>query len=297
MIELVEREIENLVKDIGDEEITALYRKLPAGKRLRAKLLLKIAQNQEAIKVAAIIELIHAASLLHDDVIDEADSRRGVESINALYGNKHAIMLGDILYSKGYYELTKCDAQVAQTISDAVTKLSIGELKDVDLAKSFNTDANLYMDMIYKKTAVLIEASAKAGAILAQKNAEDYATYGKNLGLAFQIVDDLLDITSDEATLGKPALNDFVEGKCTLPYIYLYEALDAGQKEKLVSFHAKKLDAAEQAWVKQMMQTHKVIEKTYAKAKALIDEAVQKMDRYDETYLVDIATQMIDREF
>jgi octaprenyl-diphosphate synthase len=297
LIELVEKEIENLVTDIGDDEITALYKKLPAGKRLRAKLLLKIAQNEEAIKVAAIIELIHAASLLHDDVIDEADSRRGVESINALYGNKHAIMLGDILYSKGYYELTKCDAKVAQTISDAVTKLSIGELKDVDLAKSFNTDANLYMDMIYKKTAVLIEASAKAGAILAQKNAEDYATYGKNLGLAFQIVDDLLDITSDEATLGKPALNDFVEGKCTLPYIYLYEALEGAQKEKLVSFHAKKLDASEQAWVKQMMQTHKVIEKTYAKAKALIDEAVQKMDRYDENYLVDIATQMIDREF
>ncbi|MGM0623576.1 MAG: polyprenyl synthetase family protein [Campylobacterota bacterium] len=297
MIEQVESEILNIVASIGDDNITALYQKLPAGKRLRAKLLLKIAQNEEAVKVAAIVELIHAASLLHDDVIDDADSRRGVKSINAIYGNKHAIMLGDILYSKAYFELTKCEVKVAQAVSDAVTKLSIGELEDVELAKQFNFDEALYMDMIYKKTAILIEASAKVGAILAKKEEYDYATYGKNLGLAFQIVDDILDITSDSKTLGKPALNDFVEGKCTLPYIYLYEKLDQEGKKKLVSFHGKPLDSQQQKWIKQQMQHHKAIEKSFNQAQRLIEEAVHKMHDKGEEYLVDIAKQMIEREY
>jgi len=298
LLKLVEEEIIKIVQSIGDEEVINLYKKLPAGKRLRAKLLLKIAnEDSRAIRIAAIVELIHAASLLHDDVIDEATTRRGVKSINAIYGNKHAIMLGDILYSKGYFELTKYDPQIAQIISDAVTKLSIGELKDVSLAKSFNSDESLYMDMIYKKTATLIEASAKAGAIIAGKNREDYAQFGKNLGLAFQIVDDILDITSDSETLGKPALNDFVEGKSTLPYIYLYKVLDDDEKKKLVSFHSKLLDTNDQAWIKEKMAQHKVIEKTFAKAKALIDEAVEKIKKYDEAYLVEIATAMIERKF
>ena len=297
MIEQVESEILRIVASIGDEKITALYQKLPAGKRVRAKLLLKIAQNDEAVKVAAIVELIHAASLLHDDVIDDADSRRGVESINAIYGNKHAIMLGDILYSKAYFELTKCDPRVAQAISDAVTKLSIGELEDVELSKQFNFDRSLYMDMIYKKTAILIEASAKVGAILANKEAYDYAIYGKNLGLAFQIVDDILDITSDSKTLGKPALNDFVEGKCTLPYIYLYEKLDQEGKKKLVSFHGKALDTQQQEWIKQQMHHYQSIEQSFNEAKELIEEAVYKMHEKGEEYLVSIAKQMIEREY
>jgi len=298
LLKLVEEEIVKIVQSIGDEEIINLYKKLPAGKRLRAKLLLKIAnEDPRAIRIAAIVELIHAASLLHDDVIDEATTRRGVKSINAIYGNKHAIMLGDILYSKGYFELTKYNPQIAQIISDAVTNLSIGELKDVNLAKSFNSDESLYMDMIYKKTAILIEASAKVGAIIAGKNREDYAQFGKNLGLAFQIVDDILDITSDNKTLGKPALNDFAEGKSTLPYIYLYKALNGDEKEKLASFHSRFLDANDQAWIKEKMAQHRVIEKTFAKAKAFIDEAVEKIKKYDEAYLVEIAMAMIERKF
>ena len=298
MVEAVEKEIVQMVESIGDEQVSQLYKKLPAGKRLRAKLLLKIAKESEtSVKVAAIIELIHAASLLHDDVIDEASSRRGVASINAIYGNKHAIMLGDILYSKGYYELTKCDKEIAQTVSDAVTKLSIGELKDVVLSKQFNFDQNIYMDMIYKKTAILIEASAKVGAILGDKKAEDYALYGKNLGLAFQIVDDILDITSDSKTLGKPALNDFVEGKCTLPYIYLYDKLAPQDKKTLVSYHAKELTPKQQEWIKEQMHRHQVITQSFAYAKELIEQAVDAVKDKGENYLVDIAMQMIEREY
>ncbi len=106
---------------------------------------------------------------------------------------------------------------------------------DLDLAKSFNADEDMYLEMLYLKTATLIEASAYSAAILAKKDPKKYAIYGKNLGLSFQIIDDILDITSDEATLGKPAMNDFSEGKVTLPYIYLYESLEEKQRQKLVS--------------------------------------------------------------
>jgi octaprenyl-diphosphate synthase len=236
MLSAVERKIEQFVADLNDKEVSVLYTKLPHGKRLRAKLILKIAGSSlSVVKTAAIVEMIHAASLLHDDVIDDAYTRRNKPSINALYGNKTAIMLGDILYSKGFFELNNISPEVSKIVSNAVIQLSLGELKDVSLSKTFNLDKTIYLEMIYQKTASLIEASAGAAAVLAAKPKDAYMTYGRNLGLAFQMIDDLLDITSDAATLGKPALHDFVEGKTTLPYIYLYEVLDQAGKEKLSS--------------------------------------------------------------
>ena len=298
MIEAVERKIEQFVADLGDANVSALYRRLPAGKRLRAKLILKIAGTSlPAVKTAAIVEMIHAASLLHDDVIDDADMRRNKPSINALYGNKTAIMLGDILYSKGFFELNDISVQVAKIISNAVAQLSLGELKDVDLAKSFMPDRDAYMEMIYQKTASLIEASAGAAAVLAKKPPAPYMLYGRNLGLAFQMIDDLLDITSDSKTLGKPALHDFAEGKTTLPYIYLYEALDDAGKEKLRALHGKVPSEAEAQWIVDTMTLHRIPMRCYVQAKELIDEAVAAIERFGETQLADIALEMIDREF
>jgi octaprenyl-diphosphate synthase len=110
--------------------------------------------------------MIHAASLLHDDVIDDAYTRRNKPSLNALYGNKTAIMLGDVLYSKGFFELNNISPEVAKIVSNAVVQLSLGELKDVSLSKAFNLDKEVYLGMIYQKTASLIEASAGAAAVL-----------------------------------------------------------------------------------------------------------------------------------
>ena len=203
-LEQVKQKIFSFIEDIDDTKSIELLKQLPKGKMLRSKLILKIAGvSEESIKLCAIVEMIHAASLLHDDVIDEADTRRGKPSINALYDNKTSIMFGDILYSKAFTELTSMDKEVAYTVSNAVTLLSIGEMIDVDLTESFNTSYDKYFDMIYKKTASLIEASAKAAAIISEKDKEAFAIYGKNLGLAFQMVDDLLDITQDSQTLGK----------------------------------------------------------------------------------------------
>jgi len=298
VLSAVERKIEQFVADLNDKEVTALYAKLPQGKRLRAKLILKIAGNAlPVVKTAAVVEMIHAASLLHDDVIDDAFTRRSQPSLNALYGNKTAIMLGDILYSKGFFELNNISADVSKTVSNAVTQLSLGELKDVSLSKSFNLDKDIYMEMIYQKTASLIEASAGAAALLAGKPKEVYMTYGRNLGLAFQMIDDLLDITSDAETLGKPALHDFVEGKTTLPYIYLYDVLNEEEKQTLRSLHAKVLGKKEQAWILLKMQEHQIIEKSYFEAKELIEEAIELMDSHGETALSGIAKEMIERDF
>jgi len=298
VLSAVERKIEQFIGDLEDKEVSALYAKLPQGKRLRAKLILKIAgSNLSTIKTAAIVELIHAASLLHDDVIDDAYTRRSKPSLNALYGNKTAIMLGDILYSKGFFELNNISSEVSKIISHAVVQLSLGELKDVSLSHIFNTDKEIYLKMIYQKTASLMEACAGAAAVLVGKDKEVYMTYGRNLGIAFQMIDDILDITMDTKTLGKPALHDFEEGKTTLPYIYLNEALNQEERKTLQALHAKRLSTAEQAWIKKKMEETGVIQKSYDEAKSLILEAISLMDAKGEKALSDIAMAMIERDF
>ena len=236
----VKNQIKEFVKVCNHEKSLELLEKLATGKMLRSKLILKIAGiSIESIKLCAVVEMIHAASLLHDDVIDEANTRRGRPSVNALYDNKTAIMFRDILYSRAFTELSQMDKNIAYTISNAVTLLSIGEMIDVDLTNTFNKSYDKYLDMIYKKTASLIEASSKAAAILSKKDENKYALYGKNLGLAFQMVDDILDITQDSKTLGKPAMLDFVEGKVTIPYLLLYERIE--NKTKLEALYKKEL--------------------------------------------------------
>ena len=299
MINAVERKIEQYVSELDDAYVSSLYRKLPHGKRLRSKLILKIAGNGlKVIKTAATIEMIHAASLLHDDVIDDANTRRGKISINASEGDKSAIMMGDILYSKAFFELSAISPDVAKVVSNAVVQLSLGELADVKLSRKFHTDKEAYLKMLYQKTASLMEASAESASILAGKDRVAYRDYGRKLGMAFQMIDDILDITSDEKTLGKPALHDFEEGKVTLPYIYLYESLNE-EKDRayLVSLHRKKLNSDEVNWIKATMKKHNIIEKSYLQAKELIGEAILSMERLGESDLSNIAKSMIEREF
>ncbi len=298
MLEAVERKINQYILDLEDKDIASIISKIPAGKRLRARLMLEIAGDSlVVVKSAAIVEMIHAASLLHDDVIDDAYTRRGVASINALFGNKSAIMVGDILYSKAFYELVDIDREVARIISNAVVKLSIGERRDVALSDSFNTNVDEYKTMIYQKTAALIEAASESAAILAKKDREIYKTYGRNLGIAFQMIDDILDIISDEKSLGKPALNDFVEGKTTLPYIYLYNELDSNDKERLKSMHKRVLNKDEQNWVLGKFKEHNIIQKAKDEAFSLVNEAIDLMQKAGEKGLETIAIKMVDRSF
>ncbi len=296
MIEQVESDIQNLIDQIGYSDVTRLFDSLSGGKRLRAKLVLKIAaSSSKSLRLAAIIELIHAASLLHDDVIDDAALRRGVPSVNATEDSKTAVMLGDVLYSKAFSELVHFSSSIASCIADSVTALSVGEMMDVTMAKTFNSDADAYMKMLYLKTATLIEASAKSAAMLAGKDAESYGIYGKNLGLSFQIIDDILDIVSDEETLGKPAMNDFAEGKCTLPYIYLYESLSSSDKERLQAYHGTVLTSRQNEWIRSKMEEYGSIDKAYCLARSLSDEAIKSID--GDAELIAIIEAMMKRSY
>jgi len=294
----VENLMVEMVASLGDARSVELFHRVPKGKRLRAKLILKIAGlSESSLKLAAIVELIHAASLLHDDVIDDAFTRRGEDSINALFGNKTAIMLGDILYSKGFSELTHMPQDVAYSISHAVALLSVGELLDVELSHTFNDSEARYFDMIYKKTASLIEASAKAAALLAGKDGDIYALYGKNLGLAFQIIDDILDITQSSETLGKPSLNDFKEGKTTLPYLYMYRKLCKDDQTKLLSLFQQELDDAQKEWIKTKMHETNALEDSIVYARKLGLEALAVIEKEEDVGLSSIIKDMIERNF
>ena len=297
VLEKVKNQIRDFVEVCHYPKALDLLEKLATGKMLRSKLILKIAGvNSETIKLCAVVEMIHAASLLHDDVIDEADTRRGKPSINALYDNKTSIMFGDILYSRAFTELSQMDKKVAYHVSNSVTELSIGEMMDVDLTESFNSSHDKYLTMIYKKTASLIEASARSAAIIAGLDDEKYASYGKNLGLAFQMVDDILDITQSSQTLGKPAMLDFKEGKVTIPYLYLYERVE--DKEYLKSLYKKELNQKELDYLKEKLNSTNALSDAIKEAKNIGLEAINSIkDEKNSEDLINIMKAMIERDF
>ena len=330
MLDQIDLIMKSFIADCGYELASEMFDRLSPGKKLRSKLLLNIAQKDEkSLRLCAIIELIQAASLLHDDVIDESSVRRGKPSINATYGSKNAVMLGDILYSKAYFELSKFESRIAAALSGAVTKLAVGELMDVSLSDDFNDDASKYLQMIYLKTSALIEEVARCGAFLKFGSAENrgeisdisgaknedeipsaakdhdkissasakFGEYGKNLGLAFQIIDDILDVTQSSEALGKPSLSDFAEGKTTLPYIYLYENLDDAQRQKLKSFFKKQLRESEISWIKTKFSEHGIIERCINEARAYGQKALEAVAEFKNDKLEQIVRDMIDREF
>ena len=298
MLEKVKHKIDRFIDELDDTKSKELYSKIEHGKMLRSKLMIKIAgDSDDAISACAVVEMIHLASLLHDDVIDNANTRRGKASINALYGDHSAIMFGDILYSKAFSQLALISSEVAHIIAQAVTKLSIGEMLDVELSNSFNTSYDDYFDMIYKKTSALIEASAVVGATLSNKDTQTYATYGKNLGVAFQIVDDILDIVQDEATLGKPSMSDLKEGKVTLPYLYFYHDGSDEDKEYILSKFKKELNPQESQELKQRLIHSGAIIKTKAKVNEIANLAIKALSNEDSKELEMIVSAMTDREF
>jgi len=276
--------MKEMFKDIS------LFNEIPKGKGVRAKLITTI--NNKAIPLAASVESIHLASLLHDDVIDESKLRRGKISINAKYDDKTAIMLGDILFSRALEYLIEYDKISAKALANVIYMLSLGEMEDVALSKEMNLDKAKYMNMIYKKTACLIEMSCRESARLAGLESEKYAKYGKNLGLVFQIVDDILDIVSDEETLGKPVMNDLYEGKMTLPFIYMYESLDDEEKEYFKTLFKKRLTKDEETWIKERIQP--AIKKSYQESITLANEGLEGIE---DNYLKEIMLKLINRKF
>ncbi len=199
------------------------------GKRLRPIVLLLSAgasdyTGRDHIDVAAIIEFIHTATLLHDDVVDESDLRRGRETANTIWGNEASVLVGDFLYSRSFQMMVDIHSmRVMDILANTTNVIAEGEVMQLLYCHDPDTTETRYMDVIYCKTAKLFEAAAQLGAVLAgcpQHQEQAMACYGINLGTAFQLVDDLLDYSSSSSEMGKNIGDDLAEGKPTLPLIY-----------------------------------------------------------------------------
>jgi len=202
------------------------------GKRLRPMLLLLAAKalgkvNDSHLILAAVIEFIHTATLLHDDVVDESDLRRGQESANAVWGNAASVLVGDYLYSSAFEMMVRTDnMRVMEILSKTTTAIAEGEVLQLLNCNNPDTTEQKYLEVIERKTAILFSAGTRLGAVLsnADKATEEaLAVYGQQLGIAFQLIDDALDYKSTAEDLGKNLGDDLAEGKPTLPLIYAIE--------------------------------------------------------------------------
>jgi octaprenyl-diphosphate synthase len=215
------------------------------GKRLRPMLLLLAAGSlgrhggigPDAHQLAAVIEFIHTATLLHDDVVDESDLRRGRRTANAVWGNAASVLVGDFLYSRSFQLMVELDrVEVMRILADTTNLIAEGEVLQLLHVRNPDTDEAAYLRVIERKTAVLFAAATRLGALLAGADAtlqQQLHEYGLNLGYAFQIADDVLDYASDADTLGKNLGDDLAEGKATLPLIHAIRKSDAPVRERL----------------------------------------------------------------
>jgi octaprenyl-diphosphate synthase len=188
-------------------------------------------------QLAAIIEFIHTSTLLHDDVVDESDLRRGRSTANALWGNAPSVLVGDFLYSRSFQLMVELDRmEVMRLLADTTNRIAEGEVLQLLHVRNPDTDEAAYLRVIERKTAVLFAAATRLGALLAGADAatcDALHDYGLNLGYAFQIADDVLDYSADEAALGKHLGDDLAEGKATLPLIHAIAHADEGARARL----------------------------------------------------------------
>ena len=221
------------------------------GKRLRPMLTLGAAalcgyRGNRHIPLAASVEFIHTATLLHDDVVDESDLRRGNATANVLWGNQASVLVGDFLFSRAFQVMVEAgDMNVLKILSDASAVIAEGEVLQLETANNTETTEDAYLEVISAKTAALFAAACRIGAVVAERpTAEETAleSFGKNLGIAFQLVDDALDYAAREAVLGKTIGDDFREGKVTLPVVLAFRRGTAPERE----FWRRCIEAGEQ---------------------------------------------------
>lgn len=238
--------VSNLDSDVALINQLGAYIVQAGGKRLRpvALLLSAKAANPEQVEIisdqtllAAIVEFIHTATLLHDDVVDESEMRRGRETANEVFGNAASVLVGDYLYSRAFQMMVEVDSmRVMEILSRTTNQIAEGEVMQLINCGSADTSEQQYMDTIQSKTAILFEAATQLGAVITKQARPvevAMAAYGLHLGTAFQLVDDILDYTADAEEMGKNVGDDLAEGKPTLPLINAIERSDGADKELL----------------------------------------------------------------
>ena len=275
------------------EEMTA-YHLNTGGKRLRALLTLGSAKlcgylkGGRDINLAACIELIHAATLMHDDVIDNGEIRRGKKTLNFVWGNQSSILVGDYLLSRCFEMMVEDgNLEILRLLSSTSAQIAQGEILQLQHKGEIDMLEETYFKIILAKTGKLFAAATKVGAILGNKNnktKEALEFYGKNLGLTFQIADDSLDYNSELNLFGKKIGNDFYEGKITLPIILLYQKANDAEKIKIKEFFTKKnRDEKNLKVILELIKKYNIISQCYKKAEHFIDLASNSLSIFDNS--------------
>jgi len=221
------------------------YSLLGAGKRIRPLLFVLSShlcgyQGRDVYRLSTLFEYVHAASLLHDDVLDNADLRRRKPSVRQVWGNSAAVLGGDFLYSAASAVAVECkNLELIRLLSDALKRMVEGQFLELEHTHDWKITKTEYAEIITAKTAILMSAACSSGAVVAgsdEKTTQYLRDFGLNLGIAFQLMDDLLDYTSSEEVFGKPVGKDLKEGKITLPLVYFLSDLDSTEVERLAEF-------------------------------------------------------------
>ena len=227
-----------LIRKVGEYVLAS------GGKRVRPMLLLLSAQlsgyqGNAHIGLASVVEFIHTATLLHDDVVDSAVLRRGQDSANAVWGNEASVLVGDFLFAKSFTIMVReGNLDILRTLSDATTQMAEGEVLQLISTSDVELDEEHYIEVVRNKTAVLLSAASRSGAILGHCSPEEeeaLAAYGMDLGIAFQFMDDALDYIADQAEFGKECGHDLLEGKVTLPLIHTLNNCTCEERQKVAA--------------------------------------------------------------
>ena len=294
-LELVDERIkQKLNSKVALVDEMTKYHLNTGGKRIRALLTLGSAKlcgyvkGSRDINLSACVELIHAATLMHDDVIDNGELRRGKKTLNRIWGNQSSILVGDYLLSRCFEMMVEDgDLEVLKLLSSTSAEISQGEVLQLQHNREIDILEETYLKIISWKTASLFAASTKVGAVLSKqenKVKDALHSYGKNLGLTFQIADDTLDYNSDLKIFGKKIGNDFFEGKVTLPIILLYQKTDNKEKKELFEIF-NKLERNKNDLIKvlEMINKYKVLNDCYKKAEYFINIASNSLSIFEDS--------------
>ncbi len=273
------------------------------GKGLRPLLVIMAAKlvgepTSETYQAAAVVEMLHTASLVHDDVVDNANVRRGFPSINALWKNKAAVLMGD-------YMLSKCligaagtgNIRVMQILADASKRLSKGELSQIEKSRKLSISETEYFEIISDKTAALIGSAAELGALSATKNIDDHErmkAFGENLGIAFQIKDDLLDYFGHQSILGKPVGNDFKDKKITLPLIHAFKNSTEDEIRRIKRALKKGVNSADVKKIIRFVEDHGGIEYAQKKKEEYAQKAKDVLEEYPDSEVKQAMRNFVD---
>ena len=301
IFDLVKADLRRVEEEMALESVSSVdaittigrYLQYSGGKRLRPSLLLLSSKligegGPSAVRLGAVVEIIHAATLVHDDVIDEAEIRRGRPSTNAQWGNHTSVLAGDWLYMQAFQiAVRERNFRVLDILTGLTQMMVEGELLQLERIGHIDVSEADYMELVHRKTAGLFSACARLGALVAgaDSGSEDkLGDYAWNLGMAFQLVDDLLDFTAREQTLGKPVGGDLREGKITLPLIYALERATADERRIVeIILEDRNYERIPFRRVRALVEKYNGFDRVQKRAQAFTDKARQLIGEFPES--------------